>query len=107
MGLFRPQLAQRDGKNGGASRHAELQRVTVWVDGSKRSLAQAIDQLAELYGQGIGFPPRVAPNGSARVALETVINRRWAAYLESQGYAYEVIEHATGFTRVLTKVFTL
>ncbi|MCS6844541.1 MAG: DUF4157 domain-containing protein [Caldilineales bacterium] len=50
---------------------------------------------------------RQAGARSARVALETVVNPRWAAYLESQGYAYEVIEHATGFTRVLTKVFTL
>lgn len=50
---------------------------------------------------------RQAGARSARVALETVVNPRWAAYLESQGYAYELIEHATGFTRVLTKVFTL
>jgi len=45
---------------------------------------------------------------TARVALETVQNARWAAYLESQGYTFEVIaNNYGGFTRVLTKVFTL
>lgn len=49
---------------------------------------------------------RQAGATSARVAIELVQNPRWAAYLESQGYAYQVIEHASGATRYLTKLFT-
>ena len=51
---------------------------------------------------------REAGARTARVALELVQNPKWAAYLESNGYAFEVIANeAGGFTRVLTKVFTL
>jgi hypothetical protein len=51
---------------------------------------------------------REAGARTARVALELVQNPKWAAYLESQGYAFQVIAtEAGGFTRVLTKVFTL
>lgn len=51
---------------------------------------------------------REAGARTARVALELVQNPKWAAYLESQGYAFQVIANeAGGFTRVLTKVFTL
>ena len=51
---------------------------------------------------------REAGARTARVALELVQNPKWAAYLESHGYAFEVIANeAGGFTRVLTKVFTL
>lgn len=51
---------------------------------------------------------RQAGARTARVALELVQNPRWAAYLESQGYTYQLIANeAGGFTSVLTKVFTL
>lgn len=43
---------------------------------------------------------------TARVSLELVQNPTWAAYLEAQGYAFEVLVHGSGATRVLTKVFT-
>lgn len=44
---------------------------------------------------------------TARVALHLVQNPRWAAYLESQGYAFELLATETGFSNVLTKVFIL
>jgi len=51
---------------------------------------------------------RQAGASTARIALELVQNPRWAAYLESRGYAFEVIANrAGGFTRVLTKVLPL
>ena len=50
---------------------------------------------------------RQAGMKSARVSLELVQNPKWAAYLESHGYAFQVIAHKTGATRVLTKVFPL
>jgi hypothetical protein len=51
---------------------------------------------------------RSAGASTARVALGTVQNTRWAAYLESQGYVVDVIANEIGgFSRVLTKVFTL
>lgn len=51
---------------------------------------------------------RQAGARTARVAMETVVNTRWAAYLESQGYTFQVVANELGgFSRVLTKVFTL
>ncbi|MFN0067376.1 MAG: hypothetical protein ACKVYV_07035, partial [Limisphaerales bacterium] len=50
---------------------------------------------------------RQAGASSARVAMQTVQNPQWAAYLESLGYSVEVLPTATGFTRVLIKTFTL
>jgi hypothetical protein len=47
---------------------------------------------------------------TARVAYHTVVNNTWGAYLESLGYAPEVMAGTTPglmFTRVMTKVFTL
>jgi hypothetical protein len=46
---------------------------------------------------------------TARVAVEMVQNPAWRAYLESQGYALEVIAGEGGslFTSVWTRVFTL
>ena len=46
---------------------------------------------------------------SVRLIMETPVNQAWKTYLESQGYAMEVIEKVgeVGFENVLTKVFTL
>lgn len=51
---------------------------------------------------------RTAGARTARVALEYVVNPKWAAYLESRGYVYELIANETGgFISVLMKVFTV
>ncbi len=51
---------------------------------------------------------RQAGARTVRIALEMVHNPKWAAYLESRGYTFELIANeAGGVTRVLTKVFKL
>jgi hypothetical protein len=60
------------------------------------------------FEQGAIQAARQAGMTSVRVGLETIINPAWRAYLESMGYAPELIQYgATNFTSTLTKVFTL
>jgi hypothetical protein len=45
---------------------------------------------------------------SARVGVQTVVNARWAAQLESMGYSWELIQTgAATWSKTLAKVFTL
>lgn len=44
---------------------------------------------------------------SVRVGVQTVVNAQWGAYLESLGYAYELLPTATGFSKVLIRTLTL
>lgn len=44
---------------------------------------------------------------SVRVGVQTVVNTQWGAYLESLGYAYELLPTATGFSKVLIRTLTL
>lgn len=71
------------------------------VAGQGRLVHSAFEQAAIAAAREAGAT-------SARVALQTVVNTQWAAYLESLGYAYEVLSTGgVGFTRVLVKTFTL
>lgn len=71
------------------------------VPAQGRLIHAAFERAAIETARGVGAR-------TARVALELVQNPTWSAYLESQGYAYQVIANTRGgFTRVLTKVWTL
>ncbi|MEM6353280.1 MAG: DUF4157 domain-containing protein [Cyanobacteria bacterium P01_D01_bin.14] len=50
---------------------------------------------------------RQAGARTAQVAVETVVNPTWRAYLESIGYSKQLIESASGIQAVWVRVFTL
>jgi Domain of unknown function (DUF4157) len=61
-----------------------------------------------VYERAVVEAAKAAGARSARVAVETVINPGWRAYLEGQGYAIELIETAGGgFSKVWSKVLPL
>lgn len=71
------------------------------IPGQGRLIHRAFEQAAIEVARQSGA-------STARVALKLVQNKKWAAYLESQGYAFQTINNASrGFSRVLTKVFTV
>jgi hypothetical protein len=71
------------------------------IPGQGRLINSAFEQAAVAAAREAGAT-------SVRVGVETVVNAQWAAYLESLGYAVEIIPNATGgFTRVLMRTFTL
>ncbi len=71
------------------------------IPGRGRLIHRAFEQAAIEVARQSGA-------STARVALKLVQNKKWAAYLESQGYAFQTINNASGgFSRVLTKVFTI
>jgi hypothetical protein len=70
------------------------------VSGQGRLIHGAFEQAAVAAAREAGAT-------SVRVALQTVVNAQWAAYLESLGYTWQVLPTATGFTRVLIRTLTL
>lgn len=72
------------------------------VPGQGRLLHSAFEQAAIAAAREAGAT-------SVRVGLQTVINPRWAAYLESLGYGVELLPHANGvgFSRVLMRTLSL
>jgi hypothetical protein len=71
------------------------------VAGQGRLMHSAFEQAAIATAREAGAT-------SVRVALQTVQNPTWAAYLESIGYAIEVISTGgANYSRVLIKTFTL
>jgi hypothetical protein len=70
------------------------------VAGNGRMIHAAFEQAAIQAARQAGAT-------TVRVSMETVVNTSWRAYLEAQGYAPTIVETATGFANVLSKVFTL
>jgi hypothetical protein len=70
------------------------------IPGQGRLIHSAFEQAAVAAAREAGAT-------SVRVGLQTVVNAQWAAYLESIGYAVEVIPNAGGFSRVLMRTLPL
>lgn len=70
------------------------------VAGQGRLMHSAFEQAAVAAAREAGAT-------SVRVGVQTVVNARWAAYLESLGYTWELVPTATGFSRVLIRTLTL
>jgi hypothetical protein len=71
------------------------------IPGQGRLIHSAFEQAAVAAARDAGAT-------SVRIGLETVVNAQWAAYLESLGYAVELIPNtADGFSRVLMRTLPL
>jgi hypothetical protein len=70
------------------------------VSGQGRLIQAAYERAAILAAREAGAT-------SVSIRMQTVVNAGWRTYLESQGFAMQMIENADGFSNLLVKVITL